>query len=99
MLVAREMMDVARRAAIGADPAGMIHVGGEGVPGMDRLALGALVTGDEVAMLVGADGDVRQFIEKAEDGLGHGLLVKRRGGPGDDVPEHGEEGPAIHGDG
>ena len=58
---------------------------------------GALVAGDEVAVFVGADGDVGEFLEEAEDGFGDGVLVKWGGGPGDDVPEYGEEFPPVHG--
>jgi hypothetical protein len=97
MFVAGEMMDVAEGLPIGADPAGMIHVRGKGVAGPHGFAAGALVAGDEVAVLIGLDGNVRQLFKVSADGLGDGFLVKRGGGPGDDVPKDGEEGPPVHG--
>jgi hypothetical protein len=76
----------------------MIHVGDEGVARLGGGAAcgGALVAGDEVAVFIGADGDVGEFLEEAKDGLGDGVLVKGGGGPGYDVPQDGEEFAPVH---
>jgi len=73
-------------------------VGGKGVAGRGGAAIGAgaLVAGDEVAVLIRADGDVGQLLEEAKDGLGDRLLVKGGGGPGDDMPEDRQQFPPIH---
>jgi hypothetical protein len=94
------MVDGAEGGLIEADPAGVIHVDGEGEAGLDGAGAraGAVIEGDEVAELVLADGDVGELVEEAEDGLGDGVLVEWGGGAGDDVPEYWEEFPPGHGE-
>jgi hypothetical protein len=98
MLFAGQLDGGAEGLVIGADPSGMIHVSGEGVTrrGGAAAGAGALIAGDEVAVLVRADGDVGQLLEEAKNGLGDRLLVKGGGGPGYDVPEHREQCPPVH---
>jgi hypothetical protein len=60
------------------------------------VSAGALIAGDEVVVFVRADGDVGQFPEEAKDCLGDRLLVEGSGGPGDDVPEYGQQFPPVH---
>ena len=101
VFLAGEIGDGAEGFFLDADPAGVIHVCGEGEAGGGRgggfRGVWALVEGDEVAVFVALDGDVGKVLEEAEDGLCDGLLMEGGGGPGDDVPEHGQEFPPSHG--